>query len=104
MGMHWAVPMLKSLLPEDLCARLNEAQNDPSLKPQPQDVVRIYDGRSGQILKELPNPGMIRVSRRKMRALCSQGIDVQASAITGPRKSCRLANNGVVWMRAGQHF
>ena len=104
MGIHWAVPMLKSLLPEDLFARLNEAQNDPSLKPQPQDVLRIYDGRSGEIFKELPVPGMIRVSPRKMRAFCSQGIDVQVSGITSPRESCRLANNGPVWMRAGQHF
>lgn len=85
MGIHWAIPMLKNLLPEDLFARLNEAQNDPSLKPQPQDVFRMYDGRSGEILKELPVPGMIRVSRRKMRAFCSQRIDVQASGITGPR-------------------
>jgi len=85
MGIHWAIPMLKSLLPEDLFARLNEAQNDPSLELQPQDVYRIYDGRSGEIFKELPVPGMIRVSRRKMRAFCSQGIDVQVSGITGPR-------------------
>jgi hypothetical protein len=39
MGIHWAIPTLKNFLPEDLFARLKEAQNDPCLVLQPQDVL-----------------------------------------------------------------
>jgi hypothetical protein len=78
MGIHWSLPLLEALLPPDLRVRLKEAQNDPFMVAKDQDEMRIYNGLDGTILKALPIPRTIRVSRRKMRAFCSQGIDVKA--------------------------
>lgn len=78
MGIHWSLPQLETLLPPDLRLRLKEAQNDPFLDAPDQDDMRIYNGLDGTVLKSLPIPRTIRVSRRKMRAFCSQGIEVKA--------------------------
>jgi hypothetical protein len=77
MGIHWSLPQLESLLPPDLKGRLKEAQNDPFLDAPDQDVMKVYNGLDGSLLKALPLPRTIRVSRRKLRTLCSQGIDVK---------------------------
>ena len=77
MGIHWSLPQLESLLPEDLTARLREPQNDPYHEYPAQDHMDIYNGLNGEIMKSLPIPKTVRVSRRKMRAFCAQGIDVQ---------------------------
>ncbi len=77
MGIHWALPQLESLLPDDLKARLREAQNDPFLDPPDHDFMKVYNGLDGSLLKALPIPRTTRVSRRKLRAFCSQGIDVK---------------------------
>jgi hypothetical protein len=87
MGIHWALPQLGALLPVDLEARLKEAQNDPFLDAPEQDSFNLWNGMDGSILKALPLPRTIRVSRRKMRALCSQSIDIKVYGIeTGDKK------------------
>jgi len=78
MGLHWSLPLLDSLLPPDLRVRLQETQNDPFLETPDKDSIPIYNGTDGTVLTAFPVPRMIRVSRRKMRAFCSEGIDVKA--------------------------
>lgn len=82
MGIHWSLPLLETLLPDDLLARLNEAQNDPSLEIVPHDEIPIINGLTGNVMKALPIPRNIRVSRRKMRAFCTQGLDVQVGRVS----------------------
>jgi len=77
MGIHWSLPLLTALLPDDLNARLNEAQNDPSLVAPLQDELPLINGLTGKVMKAVPIGRTIRVSRRKMRAFCTQGLDVQ---------------------------
>ena len=81
MIIHWSLPLLQKLLPVHLSDRIKQdASVDPSLdyNEYPNNMIRIYDGRTGQVLKDLPNEfGSLRVSRRKLRRLCSEGIDVQ---------------------------
>ncbi|MCJ1250307.1 hypothetical protein MMC30_007533 [Trapelia coarctata] len=77
MGIHWSLPLLEALLPDDLNDRLNEAQNDPFLEAPLQDELPLINGLTGKVMKALPIPRTIRVSRRKMRAFCTQGLDVQ---------------------------
>jgi hypothetical protein len=87
MGIHWALPQLEALLPVDLKARLKEAQNDPFLDAPEQDLLKLWNGMDGSILKALPLPRTIRVSRRKLRALCRQDIDIKVYGIkTGSKK------------------
>jgi hypothetical protein len=78
MSIHWSLPMLKSLLPEELFARMRTVQANPHIEYK-NEVMRLYNGNDGKILKEIPTPGVIRVSRKKLRALCSEGLDVIVS-------------------------
>ncbi|MCJ1477622.1 hypothetical protein MMC13_006295 [Lambiella insularis] len=77
MGVHWALSMMEKLLPADLHARLKEAQTDPFLEAPEHDNLPVYDGLTGEVMRTLAVPRTIRVSRRKLRAFCSQGIEVQ---------------------------
>ncbi|MCJ1311570.1 hypothetical protein MMC25_005243 [Agyrium rufum] len=72
----WSYPMLEKLLADDLIPRMAEAQNDPWQVPQDK-TLPIYNGIDGTIMKDVPSPRGTRVSRRKMRALCAEGIDVK---------------------------
>jgi hypothetical protein len=77
MGIHWSLPQLEALLPSELNEKFKDAQADPFWDPPEQDFFNLYSGLDGTLLKALPIPRTVRVSRRKMRAFCSQGIDVQ---------------------------
>lgn len=79
MSIHWARDLLKALLPDDLHARLREAQVDPSYDASRSDGYQVpfYNGKTGEHIVDIPMVNAIRVSRRKMRALCAEGIDIQ---------------------------
>ena len=79
MSIHWSRPLLNTLLPDDLLARLREAQVDPSYDPSDKTgyVVPFYNGKTGDHIVDIPMTNAIRVSRRKMRALCAEGIDIK---------------------------
>jgi hypothetical protein len=81
MSIHWSRPLLDQLLPDDLIARLREAQNDPSFSSTNGFEVGFYNGKTGEHLKDQPMANAIRVSRRKMRAFCAQGIDIEVSTL-----------------------
>ncbi|KAH0543396.1 hypothetical protein FGG08_002254 [Glutinoglossum americanum] len=51
--------------------------NDPFFIPPAKDVLQIYNGKTGEHIKDMPLPKVVRVSRRKMREFCAQGIDVR---------------------------
>lgn len=77
MAIHWSAPHLKTLLPPTLFARLPETYCDPFSGAV--EKTSIYNSASGEVLKELVMPGMIRVDRNRMRKLCSEGLDIQYS-------------------------
>jgi hypothetical protein len=60
-----------------LHARLHEAYCDPFSGTI--EKTTIYNSASGEVLKEISMPGMIRVDRNRMRALCSEGLDIRYS-------------------------
>jgi 2-polyprenyl-6-methoxyphenol hydroxylase-like FAD-dependent oxidoreductase len=37
----------------------------------------MYNGKNGELMNQIVAPGMVRVSRRRLRALCSDGITIQ---------------------------
>jgi hypothetical protein len=67
------------LLPEELLARLKEAAVDPSFDSSAQGgyTVPFYNGKTGEHIISMPMKNAIRVSRRKMRSLCSEGLDIR---------------------------
>jgi hypothetical protein len=79
MTIHWSRPLLEKLLPEDLWARIREPTVDPSYNSDAAGgyEVPFHHGGTGEHIKDIPMTNAIRVSRRKMRAFCAQGIDVK---------------------------
>lgn len=77
MTLHWGATHIASCLPEDLAARFHEAYADPSLKPDAVTGLPIYNGKTGELLMNMAAEQPVRVSRKKMRNLFSEGIDVQ---------------------------
>ena len=85
MGVHWGVPLMEDLIPAELTARLiAEACVDPTLDyvTPPTNGSRIYDGVTGQLLKEMTVPErLLRVSRRKLRRLLSEGLAIKVGSL-----------------------
>ncbi|KAI4125379.1 MAG: hypothetical protein LQ347_005395 [Umbilicaria vellea] len=77
MGLHWSLPILEHILPTEIWTGLNEAQTDPHYEAPESDVLPIYNGLTGDLIKNVPIPKTIRYSRRKMRAHLTKGVDVQ---------------------------
>lgn len=95
MSIQWALPMLPSLLPQNLMDRLQEVSVDPHyVFPKSGNTMPVYDVSTGELLKvaqhgvklsrigfdveqDTPLVEMIRVSRRKMRALCAGGLGIR---------------------------
>lgn len=89
MALHWALPLLEEILPPHLLFRLREAYVDSRLdfNEYPNNCTRIFDGTNGQLLLEMPLPDRnVRVTRRKLRSLCSEGLDIKV------RQKCRLGS------------
>lgn len=81
MGAHWGLPLMESLLSDHTRKNLVEgAYVDPTLDwtaPQ-NNTIKVFDGPSGQIMKEVAVPGkLVRMSRRKLRGFLASEIDVE---------------------------
>ncbi|KAF7186548.1 FAD-dependent monooxygenase phnB [Pseudocercospora fuligena] len=92
MSIQWALPMLSALLPDKLHERLQTASVDPHYNfPESGNAMPVYNAETGELVKSIPLVKMLRVSRRKMRALCAEGIDVQygkaLKSLARPNKS-----------------
>ncbi|RDW88035.1 hypothetical protein BP6252_00067 [Coleophoma cylindrospora] len=77
MAVHWALPMIDELLPEDLRKRVLTTQPDPEYVVNMDDKTKFFHGVTGELLTELPSLGARRLRRRALRELCSEGIDIQ---------------------------
>lgn len=76
LAIHWSIPILRKLLPQHLFDRLSEAQADPAHDRGDDETIVLRNSDSGVILKTISTPGMKRVSRKKFRNLCKDGIEV----------------------------
>jgi hypothetical protein len=71
--------MLEGLLPSSVLGRLSEAQVDPYFDSSKVEgyTVPFYNGKTGDHIVEIPMKNSVRVSRRRMRSLLSEGVDIQ---------------------------
>ncbi|KAE9364775.1 FAD/NAD(P)-binding domain-containing protein [Stipitochalara longipes BDJ] len=76
LGIHWSIPILENLLPTDLAARLSEAQTNPGFVADLEHTIQLHNSQTGEVLKTIPTPKLRRVSRKKLRALCVEGVEV----------------------------
>lgn len=78
MLVHWAMPIFQRLLPKNVLSDLDSAICNPHLQFDAEtEMLPIYNGVTGNLLFSSPTPGARRVSRRRMRALLSRGIDIR---------------------------
>jgi len=77
MTLHWGSSHISSCLPDDLVARFSEAYADPASNPSDVTGLPIYNGKTGEIIFSMAAEKPCRVSRKKMRNLFSEGLDVQ---------------------------
>ncbi|KAK7712577.1 hypothetical protein SLS64_004961 [Diaporthe eres] len=61
----------------ELSARFSEAYADPSLSLDATSGLPVHNGKTGELILEMAGEKPMRVSRKKMRNLFMEGIDVQ---------------------------
>jgi 2-polyprenyl-6-methoxyphenol hydroxylase-like FAD-dependent oxidoreductase len=84
MGLHWAVPVLKSLIPDTLSSLLQSVHVDPNTPIKPIDTLFFLNGLTGEVMVASQIPYFYRLRRSKLRALLAKDLDV--------RYSCRLVD------------
>ncbi|KAF1850080.1 FAD/NAD(P)-binding domain-containing protein [Cucurbitaria berberidis CBS 394.84] len=77
MTLHWGSTHIASCLPPELVERFHEAYADPSQAPDAATGLPIRNGKTGELIMEMKAEKPYRVSRKKMRNLFKEGIDVQ---------------------------
>ncbi|KAF2713405.1 FAD/NAD(P)-binding domain-containing protein [Pleomassaria siparia CBS 279.74] len=93
MTLHWGSSHLTSCLPPSLIERLSEAYADPSLSPDAVTGLPIYNGKTGELLMEMKADKPCRVSRKKLRNLFADGLDISYGMEVD---SIRQVNDGKV--------
>lgn len=83
--LHWSLPALRSLLPEDLVARLPEAYVDRAAVARGEaSAFPFFDLSTGELKgasPRAPESLRIRVTRERLRRLVATGIDIQVRMI-----------------------
>ncbi|PQE21575.1 FAD binding domain-containing protein [Rutstroemia sp. NJR-2017a WRK4] len=77
MGLHWGMPVLKSLLPESLHPELQSCQVDPHTPTKALDTLSFLNGATGDVLNAPQIPYFYRLRRSKVRTLLAKGLDIR---------------------------
>lgn len=78
MLVHWAMPVFEKLVPKHILANLDDAICNPHLDFNAEvETLPCYNGVSGDLLFSSPTPGARRVSRRLLRKLLAEGVDIR---------------------------
>ena len=82
MLLHWGAQHIFGCLPQELQGRLREIRCNEYYDATPgvDDFIPCYNGKTGELLYRVSADNPVRVSRKKMRGLFSEGVDVQVSA------------------------
>ena len=84
MGLHWAAPGLKGLLPDHLWARLRSTQVDPNYQTGDGEEIPFFNGSTGETLGVIKMDHLYRIHRPRLRSLLSEGLDIrEAKSLTG---------------------
>lgn len=77
MGLHWGMPVLKSLIPKSAELQLQSCQVDPHTPTKPLDALLFLNGATGDLLGAPQIPYFHRLRRSKLRALLVQDVDIR---------------------------
>lgn len=81
MLLHWGKDFLFRNLPEDVQLRFDEALVDPTYKGMDKFAVPHVNGETGEVMARVAMPGMVRVSRKKLRNFLTAKRDLDISVI-----------------------
>ncbi|KAF7511915.1 hypothetical protein GJ744_003148 [Endocarpon pusillum] len=76
MNLHWGGEYLDKVLSPELKARLRECNCDPFYEGA-DNTYTVCNGKTGEVILAMQGVMPRRVSRRKLKALLSEGIDIQ---------------------------
>ena len=76
MLLHWGDEYLRKVLPDDLAARLQEISVDPHYYLKPNEGMPHLDADTGEIVRYVRMPAMMRVSRKRLRGFLSQNQEL----------------------------
>ncbi|CAN9465768.1 unnamed protein product [Alternaria alternata] len=79
MTLHWGSSHIASCLPIELANRIHEAFADPTQDQASATGLSVFNGETGERIFEIAADKPCRVSRRKMRNLFSEGLDVRVT-------------------------
>jgi hypothetical protein len=79
MLLHWGKDFLMKLLPPDLQARFHETLVDPAYDGVAGVPIPHVNGETGRVMAEVAMPGLVRVSRKKLRAYLTSKGDLNIS-------------------------
>lgn len=71
---------MRECLPPEIFARIQSATVDPTVTPPNNEEFPMYNGETGELMKEIPLTKLYRFSRLKARALLSEGLDIQVTS------------------------
>lgn len=74
--MHWAIPCLRELIPEELFSTIEAAQVDPRWPISENDRLELKNGSTGELIKSVDSSKFYRLRRDKFRRMLLQGIKV----------------------------
>ncbi|TVY51581.1 FAD-dependent monooxygenase cctM [Lachnellula cervina] len=77
MGLHWGMPILKSLIRDSAVQALQSTQVDPNTPTKPFDTIKFLNGKTGEVITSVPSPDFHRLRRSKLRALLCKGLDIR---------------------------
>ncbi|KAG4428032.1 hypothetical protein IFR05_016486 [Cadophora sp. M221] len=76
LNLHSASSDLQKLLTTDIYSRLREAYTDPNHIWKELEYTPWYNSKTGDAIHQVPRTDTINISRRRMRKLCAEGIEV----------------------------
>ncbi|KAK7721067.1 hypothetical protein SLS64_001361 [Diaporthe eres] len=76
MAIHWALPLLQKILPDNVFAKVSDIACNPTVGIH-SGLYPIIHGESGQLITGVPYENGLRVPRSKMRKLSAEGINVE---------------------------
>ncbi|EMC99103.1 hypothetical protein BAUCODRAFT_65608 [Baudoinia panamericana UAMH 10762] len=101
MTLHWGHKLLRQMLSPDLRQRIHEAVCNPHRGRDSEELVH-YAGHTGEVLFRTPVTDAVRVSRRKLRMLLSEGIDIRFGKLL--RSIVKTDSNVVASFEDGDHI
>ena len=79
MALHWAIPHIQACLAPEIFEQLKAVETNPWEEQDPNVAsnIPVVNGRSGELLANIPMPSPKRIVRGKLRDLLNMDIDVR---------------------------